>query len=105
MQKVHLVDGIVFFLSGGLEKSSILGIHGNLSYIQTLLGYLNPHLRSQSYSRYAVCWNTSKDGWDGLNSFHAKCDGRGPTVTIVRVGPYVFGGYADVSWQGIDSVR
>ena len=28
----------------------------------------------------------------------ARCDGKGPTVTIIRVGRYIFGGYTSVSW-------
>ncbi|KAK3743271.1 hypothetical protein QZH41_016127 [Actinostola sp. cb2023] len=85
--------------TGGLEKSTILDIYGNASYIKTLTGYLAPVLRSSSTSRWVRCWNASADGWDVQKTFHPQCDGKGPTVTIVRVGQFVFGGYTDVSWH------
>lgn len=41
----------------------------------------------------------SIDG-DGASDFHEKCDGKGPTVVIVKTKDgYVFGGYTDVVWK------
>ena len=34
------------------------------------------------------------------SAFHAACDNKGPTLTLVRVGDNVFGGYTDKSWNG-----
>ena len=49
-------------------------------------------------SDWKRCWRASVDGW-AASTFHAKCDGKGPTVTIIRVGrKYIFGGYASLSW-------
>ena len=31
--------------------------------------------------------------------FHRKCDDVGPTVTLVKCGTNVFGGYTDQSWK------
>ena len=45
------------------------------------------------------CWHAKADGW-AASTFHSKCDGRGPTVTIIKVNDYIFGGYTDVSWSG-----
>jgi hypothetical protein len=47
-----------------------------------------------------ICWRASRDGW-AASRFHAGCDNKGPTVTIVQVGRYIFGGYTDVSWAGM----
>ena len=44
------------------------------------------------------CWHAKTDGW-ALSTFHSNCDGRGPTVTIIKVKDYIFGGYTDVSWS------
>ena len=44
------------------------------------------------------CWHAKTDGWED-STFHSKCDGKGPTVTIIKVGSYIFGGYTDVSWS------
>ena len=38
---------------------------------------------------------------DGMTEkvFHSKCDGQGPTVTLIKNGyGHIFGGYASVSW-------
>ena len=43
------------------------------------------------------CWRAKTDGW-AASTFHSNCDGKGPTVTIIQVGRYIFGGYTDVSW-------
>jgi len=32
-------------------------------------------------------------------TFHALCDNKGPTFVLVRVGPYIFGGFASSSWN------
>ena len=45
------------------------------------------------------CWHAETDGW-AASTFHSKCDGRGPTVTIIKVNDDIFGGYTDVSWSG-----
>lgn len=47
----------------------------------------------------ALCYRASRDGWNS-RTFHSKCDNKGATVTIIRVGTYIFGGYADYSWSG-----
>ncbi|KAK3735157.1 hypothetical protein QZH41_020253 [Actinostola sp. cb2023] len=78
--------------AGGLEKSTILDQYGNANYFTTVL-------QSSSTSRWVRCWHASVDGWDVKKTFHPQCDGKGPTVTIVRVGQFVFGGYTDVSWH------
>ena len=44
------------------------------------------------------CWRAKTDGW-AASTFHSKCDGKGPTVTIIKVGSYIFGGYTGVSWS------
>ncbi|KXJ11976.1 hypothetical protein AC249_AIPGENE14178 [Exaiptasia diaphana] len=61
--------------------------------------YLQPVLQDASKSRWVRCWRAASDGWDVTKTFHPKCDNKGPTVTIVRVDRYIFGGYSDVSWD------
>ena len=46
-----------------------------------------------------LCWRASRDGWSA-STFHSNCDNKKPTVTIVKVGQYIFGGYATESWDG-----
>jgi len=33
------------------------------------------------------------------SAFHSKCDGRAPTLTVVRSGRFVFGGFASQPWH------
>jgi hypothetical protein len=46
-----------------------------------------------------LCWRATRDGWAG-SIFHSRCNYKKPTVTLVKVGSYIFGGYATESWEG-----
>ena len=46
-----------------------------------------------------LLYRASRDGWASSN-FHSCCDNKGPTVTVIKSGNYIFGGYADQSWDG-----
>jgi hypothetical protein len=46
-----------------------------------------------------LCWRATRDGW-AASTFHSNCDNKKPTVTLVKVGRYIFGGYATESWEG-----
>ncbi|PFX12031.1 Aggrecan core protein [Stylophora pistillata] len=80
--------------SAGLNHSTILANDNN--YLRTLSNWLKPVVQSQS-SYWKRCWRASIDGW-ASTTFHSLCDGQGPTVTIVRVRKYIFGGYTNLSW-------
>lgn len=45
------------------------------------------------------CYRASENRFSSYR-FHSACDNKGPTVTLVRVGSKVFGGYTDKSWNG-----
>ena len=80
-----------------LSSSSILGSL-DIKYLVKLNSFLAPVLRSSSRSRFVRCWRAKTDSW-AASTFHSNCDGKGPTVTIIQVGSYIFGGYTDVSWS------
>ncbi|XP_068736764.1 uncharacterized protein [Montipora capricornis] len=80
-------------IAKGLEKSVIIG--SNQTYLVQLSEWLKPV--SQSNSQWKLCWRGSRDGW-ASSTFHSLCDGKGPTVTIIKVNQYIFGGYASISW-------
>ena len=84
---------------GGLNSSVILTSLDYNNYTGKLLSYLEPVLLSSEWSRFVKCWHAKTDGW-AASTFHSNCDGRGPTVTIIKVNDYIFGGYTDVSWSG-----
>ena len=82
------------FFSPGLHDSVIVG--NNKNHLTSLNNWLAPVTKSVN-SLWKRCWRASVDGW-GASTFHSRCDGKGPTVTIVRVGRYLFGGYTSLSW-------
>ena len=87
------IFGFVCFT--GLDDSVILA--SDASMISQLNTWLSPKLQS-AYGYWKLCYRASIDGWRS-QTFHEHCDNRGATVTIVRVGRYIFGGYNDHSWQ------
>ena len=77
-----------------LEDSLIVG--NSINYVKTLRSWLSPVARSVN-STWKLCFRASVDGAAG-RTFHSRCDGKGPTVTIIRVGKYIFGGFTSRSW-------
>ena len=49
-------------------------------------------------SKWRLLFRASRDGFAAEN-FHSKCDNMGPTVTIVRSGSSIFGGFTEAQWQ------
>ena len=35
---------------------------------------------------------------DGFEAFHSKCDDKGPTVTVLQSGSFIFGGFTEAAW-------
>ena len=104
-ENYHLITffGLMFYFleylfSVTLSSSSILGSL-NIKYLIKLNSFLAPVLRSSSRSRFVRCWRAKTDGW-AASTFHSNCDGKGPTVAIIQVDSYIFGGYTDLSWSG-----
>ena len=79
--------------SKGLELSTIVG--SKKQFLGNLTSFLIPVARDGYH--WALCWRASKDG-GAPETFHSLCDGKGPTVSIVKVGEYIFGGYTNASW-------
>ena len=101
MSDVVLRVSLPFFVdSETIEDSAILSSNSTMrqAYINKLASYLAPVLQSGS-TGWRKCYQATVHGWDTKN-FHFRCNYKGPTVTIVRFGKYIFGAYASVSWQG-----
>ena len=58
-----------------------------------LIGWLTAHR-----GEWRLLYRASRDGFRAA-TFHARCDNKGPTVTIVKSGNNIFGGFTEVSWQ------
>ena len=78
----------------GLEDSVFVG--NNRNHLTPLHNWLAP-VKQSSTSVWKRCWPASVDGW-ASSTFHSRCDGEGPSVTIIRVGRYIFGGYTILPW-------
>ncbi|XP_068760850.1 uncharacterized protein [Montipora capricornis] len=78
----------------GFIISSIVG--NNQQYLAALNTWLTPIMPRGSH-KWKRCYKASNHGW-ASTTFHQQCDNKGPTVTIVQVGEYVFGGYTGISW-------
>ena len=89
-------------IATGIFSNNLTGVEF-LNYSRILLNktdylkQLTEWLPAQTL--WQLCWRASQHGW-AASEFHNRCDNKGPTVTIIRVGVYIFGGYSDVSWGG-----
>ena len=52
---------------------------------------------------WVLLYRASRDG-SSAESFHSKCDNKGPTVTIVNSVNNIFGGFTDMPWMSGKSV-
>ena len=48
--------------------------------------------------KWRLLYRASRDGFAAA-AFHSKCDNKGPTVTVVKSGNNIFGGFTEVSWS------
>ena len=49
--------------------------------------------------KWRLLYRASRDGFAAA-VFHSKCDNKGPTVTFVKSGNNIFGGFTEESWTG-----
>ena len=65
---------------------------------ETLMNWLKES-RTITNDSDKLLYRASRNGWSASN-FHSCCDDGGPTVTVIKSGNYIFGGYTDQSWDG-----
>ena len=46
---------------------------------------------------WRLLFRASRNGF-AASAFHSKCDNKGPTVTVVKSGANIFGGFTEKSW-------
>ena len=90
------VEGMIKSLKISCFKDSVI-----LSSDQrkTLVTWLKESQRTITNDSDKLLYRASRNGW-GASNFHSCCDNKGPTVTVVKSGKYIFGGYTDQSWDG-----
>ena len=47
--------------------------------------------------QWRLLFRASRDGF-AASAFHSKCDNKGPTITVVKSGGNIFGGFAENAW-------
>ena len=72
------------------QESKILT---SVEHRQVLQAWLPP-----LHGTWIPLFQASRDG-SSSESFHSKCDNKGPTVTIVNSVNSIFGGFTDVPWM------
>ena len=94
--KFYQVEGIIKALTPKptFEESEILSTDQS----NILTKWLKNTLRPDSVS-VELLYRASRDGWAASN-FHSCCDNKGPTVTVIKSGNYIFGGYSEEQWGG-----
>ena len=78
----------------GVFSQSII-LSANASYESHLSQFLTHVVKPNNY--WTKCYRASTHGWTA-STFHSRCDGKNHTVTIIKKGEYVFGGYTDIPW-------
>ena len=91
-----LITSLILMLLDICSVSDSAIVGNSRNYLRILRSWLSPVAQSVN-SAWKRCWRATVDGW-AASTFHSRCDGKGPTVTIIRVGRYIFGGYTSVSW-------
>ena len=90
----YRIDGILDELKANpFKDSAILSSEQR----ETLVDWLK-HTRESLSDDYVLLYRASRDGWTASN-FHSRCDNKGPTVTVIKSGNYIFGGYTEQAWQ------
>ena len=65
----------------------------NISYFSYLGKFVEPAVGNNSH--WLLCWRATLHGW-GVDQLHRRCEGKTDTVTIIKKGKYVFGGYMGI---------
>ena len=53
----------------------------------------------RDYAVWKRCYSADHSSWSTAE-FHSNCDSKGPSLTVIRVREYVFGGFVEQSWGG-----
>ena len=91
----YQIEGIVNKLRESFFKDSVIL---SLEQRQTLVNWLK-ETGPISIPSEKMLYCASRNGWSNSN-FHRCCDNMGPTVTVIKSGNYIFGGYAEKNWDG-----
>ena len=86
----RILDELVSKVSEYFEESVILTNEEHRSVLNVWL--------SPQEGKWKLLFRGSRDGFQA-QTFHSKYDNKGPTVTIVTSGNYIFVGFTEISWN------
>ena len=90
----YQIQAIIKRLSPPVQTFSTLSVILNEDNHQDiLLDWLPPNVATQQ-----LLYRASRDG-RRVKDFHHYCDGKGPTLVLMKHGDYIFGGYTEKSWR------
>ena len=89
--KFYQIQGLITELEEKIPFESSLILKNETHHV-ILLSWLP--LGATDYLLYRA----SVDGKTPFD-FHRCCDDKGPTLVVIRIGPYIFGGFTSKSWQ------
>ena len=95
----YQIEGIINELKARPFQDSVIL---STDHRQTLIKWLQETLTSASHN-YVLLYRASRNGWAAAN-FHSFCDNKGPTVTVVKHGNYIFGGYTEQPWESGEDI-
>ena len=91
------VESASFILQGSEINSNILSKHQS-SQIESWLS------EDGVSGDLELLYQGSRDGWKA-SDFHAKCDNKGATITVIRSSDgFIFGGFSDKPWKSSGGV-
>jgi len=90
------------------NQSSILTKQDHRKELSLLIKYLNEdsilssNNQNQSpttiITKTKLLYRATKHGFSS-KSFHQRCDGKSSTISLIRVGKYIFGGFSPIPWH------
>ena len=95
VREFYQVEGIIETLTARPFKDSVIL---STDQRETLVIWLKES-RALTNDNDKLLYRASRNGWAASN-FHSCCDNKGPTVTVVKSGNCIFGGYTEKNWDG-----
>ncbi|MCQ2821703.1 MAG: TLD domain-containing protein [archaeon] len=97
-EKLMDVLGLRMESFSSTDYSKVSKIVTNKEDWRTILGFFD-----KKPKRLTKLYSAKEDG-DKARNFHNKCDGQGPTLTIIKSDTgFTFGGYTSLSWESEDN--
>ncbi|PFX14186.1 BTB/POZ domain-containing protein KCTD6, partial [Stylophora pistillata] len=93
--KFYQVEGIIDALTPKPFQGTVIL---SSDQRQTLINWLKDVTEVMN-AKGKLLYRASRDGWNASH-FHSYCDNKGPTVTVIKSGNYIFGGYSEQNWDG-----